>query len=485
MVSTPNFDRVASRGVLFTQAFCASPGCSPSRASLLTGRHTWQLEHAGTHASYFHPKFETFPDRLAAAGYVVGSTGKGWGPGDFRALGRTTNPAGVPFRGANGRRGYAAAFERFLDERPESKPFCFWFGSSDPHRGYDKGSGLAAGKTLDDAEVPPFLPDAPEIRSDLLDYAVEVERFDADLGRMLALLERAGLLDDTLVIVTSDNGFPFPRAKANCYEFGTHIPLAIGGPGVQSPGRVSDDLVGFVDLTATIYDVTGAPPPSEFPLEGRSLVDILRASRSGVVDPSRTAVFSARERHSSSRFNSLGYPQRSLRTHRYLYIRNFAPERWPAGPGQKYHRAGYTADGSPAGTTLSAPHAGYHDIDAGPSLSYLTSRADDPSVKRYLDLAVAKRPAEELYDVRSDPGCLANLAEEPEFSSTLRALRERLWRELRSTADARATESGDIWETYPRVSGLRWFPAPRWTEQPNRGLPEQDWLEKRRPRAKR
>ncbi len=121
---------------------------------------------------------------------------------------------------------------------------------------------------MTEAEVPPFLPDAPEVRSDLLDYAVEIEWFDHHLGRMLDLLEKAGELDNTLIIVTSDNGMPFPRAKANLYEYGIHMPLAIAWPRAVPAGRTVDDIVGFVDLTATIYDVAGVAPPEATPIVG-------------------------------------------------------------------------------------------------------------------------------------------------------------------------------------------------------------------------
>lgn len=479
MVETPNFDRVAQEGVLFTQAFAPSPGCSPSRAAFLTGLNTWQIEHAGTHASYFSPKYQTFPDRLAEEGYFVGYTGKGWGPGDFKKLGRDHNPAGPKY---NSRGGYAGAFEDFLSQRPKDQPFCFWFGSTDPHRGYKKGSGLAKGKKLADAEVPPFLPDTPGIRSDMLDYTYEVERFDGDVGKMIALLEKAGELDNTLFIVTSDNGIPIPRAKANCYEYGIHMPLAIRWGKHIRTGRTVDDLVGFTDLTATIYEVTRVVPPKRFPIVGTSIVNLLESEKSGIVDPSRTAVYSARERHSSSRFNSLSYPQRCIRTHQYLYIRNFKPERWPAGPAQKYAKAVYSADGKLLDGKLGPPHGAYHDIDACPTLTYLIENRSDPKIRHYLDLAVGKRPAEELFDIKKDPGCLNNLAEKAEFAEVKQQLSDRLLEYLKETGDPRVSGNGDVWETYPRVSHLRWFPEPDWVQNASSPLPKQPWLEARRPR---
>lgn len=458
-VRTPAFDRVAREGVWFRNAFAPSPGCSPTRAAMLTGRHTWQIEQAGTHASSFPAKYVTFPDLLEQAGYFVGMTGKGWGPGNFKIDGRPRNPAGPDFSRrkttpptpAMNKNDYAANFADFLAERPKGKPFSFWYGAMEPHRSYEKGSGVKSGKRLADAAPPPFLPDTPEVRSDILDYCLEIEWFDTHLGRMLKMLDEAGELDNTLVIVTSDNGMPFPRAKANLYEYGFHMPLAVRWGAKVPGGRAVDDLVGFVDLTATILDAAGVKNPSrEYPRAGRSIMNILTSKQQGSVDPGRTAVYVARERHSSSRYNNWTYPQRALRTPDYLYIRNFRPERWPAGDP-----VALLKDGTRAG-----PHSGYKDIDGSPTLEFLVSKADDPALGKYLQLAVARRPAEELFDIRNDPGCLNNLAADAQHASTKQKLARQLEDYLRQTGDARVLDGGEIWETYPRYSPIRQFPKP-------------------------
>jgi uncharacterized sulfatase len=483
MVSTPAFDRVARDGVLFQNAFCPAPGCSPSRAAFLTGRHIWMIEHAGTHASYFSTKYQTFPEQLQQAGYFVGSTGKGWGPGNFRnpvdgLPGRTDNPAGKTYKAAGG---YVASFRAFLEERPDDQPFCFWFGSSDAHRGYKKGSGLAKGLQLDQAEVPGFLPDTPEIRSDLLDYAFEVERFDNDCQQMLDILSELGELNNTLVIITSDNGMPFPRAKANCYEYGIHMPLAVCWKDKIPGNRELQDLVGFVDLTATIYEAAQVDPPSQYPVVGRSLLPELTSTKSGQADATRLQVFSGRERHSSSRFNSLGYPQRAIRTHQYLYIRNFRPERWPAGAPQKFDQVTYDSEAAVVQATPGPEHGGYHDIDGCPSLDFLIENRNHPELGRYLGWSVDKRPSEELFDITLDPDCLNNLADDPDHAAALADLRERLNAELQRTGDARITGNGDVWETYPRISGLRWFPEPEWATANPSAVPQPSWVNARRP----
>src|SRR5690606_32992634 len=196
-IQTPSFDRVASQGLLFVNAFVASPGCSPSRAAFLTGRQPWQLEEAGTHASSFPTHYLVYPDLLEQNGYVVGYTGKGWGPGNWEISGRTRNPAGEAFNihqfdeppapGIN-RNNYAANFEAFLDSREPGQPFHFWFGATEPHRPFDEGVGSRSGKELQSVAVPAFLPDTPVVRGDLLDYAYEIEWFDHHLGQMLDLL---------------------------------------------------------------------------------------------------------------------------------------------------------------------------------------------------------------------------------------------------------------------------------------------------------
>jgi uncharacterized sulfatase len=460
-VNTPAFDRLATSGVLFRNCFAGSPGCAPSRAALLTGRHHWQLEQAGTHASSFPTTYVSYPDLLQQAGYCVGYTGKGWGPGNWKISGRTTNPAGPEFnrqatKAPKGAKGvdYAANFAEFLATRSPDQPFCFWYGGKEPHRSFEAGAGLKAGKKLADATVPAFLPDTPEVRSDLLDYCVEIEWFDSHLGKMLDLLTKAGELDNTLVIVTGDNGMPFPRGKANMYEAGIHVPLVVAWPASVPAGRTSDDLVGFVDLSATILEAAGVEHPGKQTGQhapvGHSILKLLKSNQTGLIEPGRDMVYSGRERHSSARYNNWGYPTRALRTHDYLYIRNFHPERWPAGDPQPLDKDG----------KLGPPHGGYNDIDASPTLAFLVSNDDDPAIGRFLHLAVDKRPAEELFDIKRDPHCLKNLASDPSLTNVRERLAKSLDETLRSTGDPRMGSDPEIWETYPRYSPLRQYPQP-------------------------
>jgi uncharacterized sulfatase len=200
--------------------------------------------------------------------------------------------------------------------------------------------------------------------------------------------------------------------------------------------------------------------------------------------PPREAIFSGRERHSSSRFHTLGYPCRCIRTKQYLYIRNFAPERWPAGASRKYARAVYDDRGQLLSSSLSEKVGWYHDIDDGPTLQWMNANREDAAVAKLLGAAVDLRPREELFDIQADPGCLNNLAASVDHAEVKAALAKSLTDYLTQTDDLRQTdpEAANVWETYPRVSSLRWFPTPEWAKENPAAVPQQSWLEERRPR---
>ncbi len=491
VIQAPAFDQVARNGVLFHNAFTPAPGCSPMRAAFLTGRYIWQIGAAGTHASYFPKTLTPFPLLLEEAGYHVGYTGKPWGPGDFKISGWDRNPAGPAFNQTKNATpegisatDYAANFEAFLTQLEGDQPFCFWFGGHEPHRSFKKGIGSESGMQADAVRVPSFLPDSDEVRSDILDYFYEIQWFDQHLGRMLKTLESRGMLENTLVIVTSDNGMSFPRAKANVYEYGIHMPLAISWPERYRKGVSIDDVVNLIDVTATVFDASGIGIPDT--VSGKSLGNLLSTTAENRTDSDKARQFtlSGRERHSSSRFNSLGYPQRCVRTSEFLYIRNYTPERWPAGAPQKYLQATYiNGNLEPARFVLDREHGGYHDIDACPTLDFMVAHRDSASVAPLFRAAVGLRPAEEFYQINSDPGCLNDLSQHAEFAAELERHRALLSSELKRTGDLRELDfaRSHVWETYPRYSRLRWFPVPAWASQNPASLPSQEWLEERRP----
>lgn len=446
---TPNFERIANEGFLFNNAYAGSTGCSPSRAALLTGRHHWMIGPAGTHGSSFPAHYQTFVDLLEEDGYKVGFTGKGWGPGDWLAGGRTKNPAGVEFNEAKldppkkgiSKTDYAANFRLFLSERNEGEPFYFWYGAHEPHLPYAEGPQNAERQAT--VEVPGFLPDTEASRTMLLDYADEIAHFDDHLGKIIAQIEEAGELDNTLIIVTADNGMPMPRAKSNGYDFGIHVPMAIRwGKGGES-GQVVDAPVGFVDLSATILDIAGIPVPDEF--VGDSLQGVLSAAEK--LDYNRE-VYSGRERHSSSRYRNLSFPQRMLRSGDYLVIWNAKPDLWPAGAPQEL------IDGK-----LGPPHGAYYDIDDSVIKREVIGKRDDPYISTFFHLAVDKRPEWQMFNVVEDPYNLIDLALDPNYADKLSELQIRMMDTLKETGDPRVLGYGHVWEDYPRMRGpMRQFP---------------------------
>ncbi len=439
IVHTPAFDRVAREGVLFTHSFCASPSCTPSRSAVLTGRHIWQIGEAGLLYGTLPKEFPPFTHALQDAGYHVGFTGKGWGPGEWQPGGLAHHPLGreynaklhsPPTHETLDARDYAANFEVFLADRPKDAPFFFWFGATEPHRVYEKGVGKRWGKNPADVKVPVYWPDTEEIRSDILDYAYEIDWFDQQLARVLARLEQLGELDRTLVVVTSDNGMPFPRAKVSLYDPGVRMPLAIRWPVRVPAGRTVDDFVSHTDFAPTFLEAAGLPVPAR--MAGRSLLPVLASPKSGRIEPTRDRAFTGMERHTWCRPDGAGYPMRAVRTPDFLYIRNFAPDRWPTG-GPEFVSSNKTFHG---------------DVDGAPIKEFMEDPANQRRFPREFALCYAKRLAEELYDVHADPDQVNNLAADPAFAST----REKLWAELRAyletTGDPRLAGQ-DPWQAAP------------------------------------
>lgn len=426
-VKTPNFDRVAREGVLFHNCFTSNPKCSPCRATILTGRNSWQLKEAINHMSIFPNDFAVYPDLLAKAGYFVGHTGKGWGPGDFQSTGFKHNPAGPAFMKHRNKPpadgispvDYASNFNFFLEQRTnKDQPFCFWLGFQEPHRKYEDGSGIRAGKNPAEVTLPKYYPDNAIIRSDMLDYAFEVEWLDQHLGRVLAKLESIGELDNTFIIVTSDHGMPFPRVKGQIYEHGFHIPLAIRWGKNIPAGRTVDDFINTRDFAPTMLEVAGVPKAPT--ISGKSFLDVLKSNKSGTVDATRDTMLVGKERHDLGRPNDAGYPVRAIRNKEWLYVRNYQPDAWPAGN----------------------PETGYRNVDDSPTKTLLISGFDE-----HYKLSFGKRPAEELYHVSEDPDCMKNLATDRAHAVTMRTLRDRMEKTLKEEGDPRMNGNAAFFDT--------------------------------------
>jgi len=438
VVKTPTFDRVAREGVLFENAFVSSPSCTPSRGAMLTGQWHWRLEEGGNLWSTLPAEFDVYPDLLEEAGYHVGYTRKGWAPGRDGPGGRTRNPAGPRYKD----------FREFREAQPEGKPFCFWFGSSDPHRVYKWQSGVKSGMKLDDVEVPACMPDSETVRTDICDYYWEVQRFDTEVGELLKILEADGELDNTLVVISGDNGMPFPRCKSNLYDMGTNVPLAVRWPAAVKGGRVVKDFISLSDLAPTFLEAAALEPTAQ--MTARSFLGILTSGKSGQVDRKRNYVLTGKERHVVCQETGTGgYPMRAIRTHDYLYIRNFKSDRWPAGAPKGYAESVEIDVTRPRGT-----HFGYADVDAAPTKSYMLKYRDDPKIRKLFELGFAKRPAEELYDLAKDPDQLNNVAGERKYARIKKRLADLLMARLEATKDPRVLGQGDAFDNYPYYGGL-------------------------------
>ena len=443
-VRTPTFDRVADKGILFTHCYTPTAKCSPSRAALLTGRNPWLLKAAANHWPIFPPEFKTFAEAFHGLAYTAGKTGKGWSPGIAKdPTGKDRQMTGTPFdkrksppltRGISNN-DYAANFVDFLNAAPTNRPWFFWFGCHEPHRNYEYGSGVAkGGKKLADVDrVPGCWPDIPEVRNDMLDYAFEVEHFDKHLGRMLDELKKRGLLENTIVVVSGDNGMPFPHDKGNTYQDANHLPLAIMWPrGIRAPGRTVDDYVSFVDLAPTFIEVAGLKweATGMAPASGRSLTEIFASEKAGRVIAARDHVLIGRERNDLGRpydQGYLGYPIRGIAKDDWLYLHNFEPTRWPGGN----------------------PETGYLDTDASPTKTAVLKTRGNSEKGTFWDFCFGMRPREELFDLKHDPDCLKNLSGASEHAARQTALRQQLFQELKDQQDPRLLGQGHGFDEYP------------------------------------
>ena len=440
-IKTPSFDKLAREGLRFDQAYTPNAKCAPSRACVLTGRNPWQLKEAGNHGGFFPPEFKTYPEVLASHGYFTGMTGKGWAPGTaLDAVGKPRPLTGRVFERRTApaptsqidRNDYAANFGDFLEAVPQDMPWCFWMGIREPHRDYEYGSGVAkGGKRLSDIDrIPAYWPDTPAVRNDLLDYALEVEHLDRHIGRTVDELERRGQLDNTLIIVTSDNGRPFPREKGNLYEAANHLPFAVmWKDGIKEPGRIVRDPISFIDIAPTVLEAAGIPwgGSGMAPTPGRSLFDIFHSGRTGAIQPGRDHLLLGQERHDVGRPQDQGYPVRSILREGWLYTRNFTPDRWPAGN----------------------PETGYLNTDGGATKTEILNANRARPGDRHWRMCFGKRPAEELFDLRNDPDCMTNLATAPEHQERLASLGALLEAGLRRQEDPRMAGQGGVFDRYP------------------------------------
>ena len=416
VVKTPTFDSVAKQGILFEHAFVSSPSCTPSRNAILTGQYHWRLGWGANLWSQLDTKHLTYPNLLEDAGYFVGHYRKSWGPGNLKNWKdyKHAHPAGLRFKSPS----------EFFKKWDRAQPFCFWFGASDPHRGYKKNSGEQSGMDLSKIKLFGHFPDHNIVRGDVADYYFEVQRFDRQLGEVLELLEEMHELENTIVVVTGDHGMPFPRCKSNVYDSGVRVPMAVMWREKIKAGRNVTDFVSTTDLAPTFLEAAGVRIPDA--MTGATLVPILKSAKSGRIESHRSQVFFGKERHvlCQESPDTGGTPMRAIRTDDFLLIHNLRPDRWPAG--------------TPHFKNATIPGVWLGDCDNGPTKTYMVENKDldDEHRSRY-ELAFGKRPEFELYDLKKDPDQLTNVVGYAKHNDLLTKLKKQLSIELERTGDPR------------------------------------------------
>lgn len=484
VVRTPNFDKIARKGVLFRNAHVNAPSCTPCRSSLLSGQYFWRTGRGSIlRGAVWDDSIPAYPLLLKDAGYHIGKTYKVWSPGTpadapYGRQEHAYQKAGGKFNQfsqnvtrmvAEGRDLQAAKeqlydevrgnFRDFLAAREANKPFCYWFGPTNVHRTWVKGSGKKLWGIDPDTlkgRMPPYLPDVPEVREDLADYFGEIAAWDHAIGLLIEAVEKAGELDNTLIVISGDHGAPgFPHGKCNLYGFGTGVCLSVTGPGVQG-GRVVDDFVNLTDLAPTFLEAAGLPVPEV--MTGRSLWPVLKSDKQGLVDPQRTWVVTGRERHvESARADFTPYPQRALRTAEHVLIVNFRPDRWPMGdPYGLDSSSPPTAEEITETTRVTHP-----DEDAGPTKAWLVGVRHSAEWEKHYQWVYGKRPKYELYDLRQDPHETKNVADDPAYAAVKADLEKRLMAELSRTGDPRLIDDGKFFETAPMAGPVPDEPKPK------------------------
>ena len=409
VVQTPVVDELATRGVVFEQAFCTTPSCAASRATLLTGLHS----HA--HGQYGHshkrhsfrtlPTVQTLPAILREHGITTGIIGKQHTlpvesyPWDVNQS--ETNPKGIDFRDPNEVKRAARAFFRASQGRPFYLHVGFWR----PHRhgdGFGNDVSFERVPTVhyepDDVVVPGFLPDYPEVRRELVDYYTAVSRLDFTIGGVLEALRDSGLEKDTLVILMSDHGMPFPGAKASSFDSGHHCPLIISDPDGTKRGVRNRALVNWTDLMPTVLEGFGISPPQG--LHGRSLLPVLDSEE----PPGWDETTFSHSFHGVTEY----YPYRAIRGRRYKYVLNLFPE-----------------------LTLPLP------TDLFTSKTWRVVERERLELGQRRTLEVLHQPQEKLYDVQADPQETHNLINAPELAD--------LVADFRAKMKAFREETDDFW----------------------------------------
>jgi N-sulfoglucosamine sulfohydrolase len=382
-IHTPNIDRLVREGLRFTRGFAPSPSCSPSRSAILTGESPHE-----TGTSRFRSPMpleqQTILEYLKSKNYYTGA---------FKKVHQ-----GIQFWKRWDFQGEHKPIGEFFQVRPNDRPFFLHIGYHDPHRPYLPGERYPDKNSPSSVVVPSFLPDTPGVRRDIAHYYEAIERLDMNVGKLLGLLEKYELAENTLVIFTSDQGMAFPGAKGTLYDPGLHVPLIARWPGKIRPGRVSSDLVSLVDLAPTWLDAAGVRVPEA--MDGKSFLPLLL----GASFQPREAIYAERNFHTHLDLI------RCVRTQRYKLIQNYLPE---------------------------VPYRPLSDIARSPSWRSIETLEQHGKLPPALYQRYFKkpRPEVEFYDLEKDPDEMNNLASDPKYKTDVLRLQGLLSRWMIKTHD--------------------------------------------------
>jgi N-sulfoglucosamine sulfohydrolase len=417
----PNIERLAREGVRFAQAYCTSASCSASRSVVFSGLYNHATGHYGhAHAEHhfsYLPKIQPFPLLLKDNGYATGYIAKLHVEPEARFAWGLADPMGS-------RDVYqmSQVAKKFIHDAGD-KPWYLHCGFHDPHRA---GGGETFANQqwpnvkrlrLDPAKlkIPGFLPDNPAVRADLVEYYEACNRFDQGVGFMLDVLRDSGQEENTLVIVMSDHGAPFPNGKTTAYDAGLHVPLIVRCPGMKQRGVVNNAMTNWADIMPSILEWTQVKGP-DYPLQGRSWMPILGETNPAGWD----RIYFSHTFHEVIDY----YPMRGLRTRQYKYIHNLFP-------GIQYQNA--------------------TDLWASPTWQSIRKEGKSAMLGKRPVLQFLHRDREELYDVERDPEEVNNLAKSEEH--------QRLLAEFRRDANEFRKQTNDLWMKFPLPSGEDEDPA--------------------------
>lgn len=408
VVKTPNIDKLASQGLQFNNAFLTASSCSPSRCSIISGKYPHSNGAAELHTPL--PANEIpFPLILKENGYYTAQAGK-WhlGPNIYHAFDRYTDNNGYK-NGDGGEDNWIP----FLKDRPKDKPFFFWLASHDAHRPWG-ADDFHITHNPEDIEVPLFFENTPETRQDMASYYNEIGRFDYFIGEIRNELDKQGVLENTVIIVMSDNGRPFPRCKTRVYDSGMKTPFIVFWPeGIANKGELSESLISAVDIAPTILEMAGVEIPKKY--QGKSFLPVIKNPSAEI----RTIVFSEHNWHDYEAH------ERMARTKDFLYVLNSRPNLTNCGPA---------------------------DSKTSPTQHALNKVRDSGKLTpAQADIFISPRPQEELFDVNNDPLQLVNLASIPLYQNKLKEMRTILTNWQFNTGDTTPDDLTPDW--YDRETG--------------------------------